>query len=76
MARNTPSRNQPTGLPAQSQNVQPIPRADQSTIGGAPGSLYADPMGNRVSTDRIPATLDGSAPPSRTSPAGQPRSNG
>jgi len=73
MARITPSRPGPTGLPDVSQYVQPISRADQSTVGGAPGSVYSDPMGNRVSADRIPQTLDSVAPPSRTSPLGQPQ---
>jgi hypothetical protein len=76
VARTTPTRNQPTGLSAVSQNVKPIPRADQSPIGGARGSLYPnDPMGNRVSPDRVPATLDRVGPRSRTSPLGQPRSS-
>jgi hypothetical protein len=70
-----PSRPLPTGLPAASQSVKPIPRADQSTVGGARGSLYPDPLGNTVRRSAIPQTFDLTGPRTRTSPLGERRSS-
>jgi len=61
--QDSPSRPLPTGLPGTSEYPQTIVRPDRPEI--APG-------GNRVDPRRIPATLDASAPASRTSPVGQP----
>jgi hypothetical protein len=73
MARNTPSRPEPSGLPAASQYLKGITRADQSTIGGQAGGVYSrDSGGDRVDPRRIPATLDSVGASSSTSPLGQP----
>jgi hypothetical protein len=73
-----PTRPLPTGLSGSSEYVQQsaVSRADQSTTGGARGSLYSDPLGNTVRRSAIPQTFDLTGPRTRTSPLGQPKSSG
>ena len=66
-----PQRTQPTGLPAASQYVQPIERADESTVGGQ-GRFAGDAPGNIVTAQQARSIESGrgSGAPSRANPAG------
>lgn len=75
MARNTPTRSLPSGLSGAGEYVRCIPRADRSTLGGAPGGVYPDDVPSSATQDRIPPTLDRVGPRSATSPLGQSRTN-
>lgn len=76
MARPTPSRALPLGLAANDNRVVPIPRPDQSIIGGAPGGVYpsdvpGSSVGAKLSECRSQSNVIG--PATSSSPLGARR---